>query len=196
MARKKWCGTQDDKTVTPRIGLGYMPSQPVGISRRHKDKRSFTQHVTAEEAENCKGDNATSCPKSLVFDRLQPSTPHQQPSVFKRIGSDTTFKPSVFRRLQGGKQPKPSVFTRINVGAKSSGSPPVQDEDSVFSRIGELNEVRSSIPSCMKHISTFDVKTDGSLKVNIGTLVISSYVTGSNSKVKIKDQEQPSSHPP
>jgi len=40
-----------------------------------------------------------------------------------------------------------------------------------------------------------DVKTDGSLKVKRRTLVITSYETSSNSKGKIKGEEQPSSHP-
>jgi len=39
-----------------------------------------------------------------------------------------------------------------------------------------------------------DVKTDGPLKVKRRTLVITSYETRSNSKGKIKDEEQPSSH--
>jgi len=47
----------------------------------------------------------------------------------------------------------------------------------------------------MKRVSTLDVKSDGSLKVTIHTLVITSYQTSSNSKGKIKDEEQPSSHP-
>jgi len=40
-----------------------------------------------------------------------------------------------------------------------------------------------------------DVKTDGSLKVKRHTLVITSYRMSSNSKGKIKDEEQPCSHP-
>jgi len=47
----------------------------------------------------------------------------------------------------------------------------------------------------MKRVSTLDVKTDGSLKVKRCTPIITSYGTNSNSKGKIKDKEQPSSHP-
>jgi len=47
----------------------------------------------------------------------------------------------------------------------------------------------------MKPVSTLDVKTNGSLKVKRHTLAITSYATSSNSKGKIKDEEQPSSHP-
>jgi len=46
----------------------------------------------------------------------------------------------------------------------------------------------------MKHISTLDVKTDGSIKVKKHTLVITSYETNSNTKGKIKDEEQACSH--
>jgi len=91
MVQKQW-----DKIVTPRIGLDSTPSQSVKISKRCKHKRSFTQHVMAEEAGNGKGDNATFNPKSSVFNRLQSSTPHQRPSVFKKMGRDKTPKPFVF----------------------------------------------------------------------------------------------------
>jgi len=47
----------------------------------------------------------------------------------------------------------------------------------------------------MKRVSTLDVKIDGSLKVKRRTLVITIYDTSSNSKGKIKDEEQASSHP-
>jgi len=81
--------------MTPRIGLSYMPSQPVKSSRWRQDKRPFTKHDMAEEAGNGKGDNATSSLKSSVFERLQLSTPHQPPSAFKRMGRDKT--PKLFR---------------------------------------------------------------------------------------------------
>ena len=149
----------------------------------------------AEEARNDKGDNATSDPKSSAFDTLQQSTSPQRPFVFSRMGNDKTPKPSVFRRLKGGKQPKPSVFTRIKTGGKSSSSSLAQDGDSVFYNLGEVNEVQSSVSSHMKRISTLDVKTNGSLKVKRCTLLVSSYGTSSNSKAKIKDEEQPSSYP-
>ena len=48
---------QGDGVMTPTIGLGYIPSQPVKISRWYKDKQSFTQYVMEEETGNDKGDN-------------------------------------------------------------------------------------------------------------------------------------------
>jgi len=65
----------------------------------------------------------------------------------------------------------------------------------VFSHLGEMNEAQSPIPSCMKRVSTLDVKTDGSLKVKRNSLVITSYGSTSYSNSKIKYEEQPSSHP-
>ena len=59
--------------MTPRIGLGYVPSLSVKISRRRKEKQSLVQYVIAEEVANDEGENATSNSKSLVFDRLRPS---------------------------------------------------------------------------------------------------------------------------
>jgi len=47
----------------------------------------------------------------------------------------------------------------------------------------------------MKLISALIIKTDDSLKVTRHTLVITSYKTSSNSKQKIKEDEQVSSHP-
>ena len=46
----------------------------------------------------------------------------------------------------------------------------------------------------MKHVSTLDIKTDGDLKVKKHTLVITSYEARSNSKAKVKDEEQVSSN--
>uniref|UniRef100_A0A7C9DQF5 Uncharacterized protein n=1 Tax=Opuntia streptacantha TaxID=393608 RepID=A0A7C9DQF5_OPUST len=101
----------------------------------------------------------------------------------------------MFQRLQDDKQPKPSIFTKIKTGAKSSNSSLAQDMNSMFSRLGEINEVQSSVPSRMKQIAAFDIKTDGSLKIKRCTMVITSYEASSNSKGKIKDEEQASSHP-
>ena len=67
---------QGHKTMTPRIGLDYMPSHPVKISRQSKEKWPFRKHDIAEEAGNGKGDNAMSSPKLSAFYRLWPSTPH------------------------------------------------------------------------------------------------------------------------
>ena len=64
----------------------------------------------------------------------------------------------------------------------------------MFSRLGEVNEVQSSIPSRMKHISTLDVMTGGSLKVKRHTLVITNCEASSNSKGKIKGDRQTSYH--
>jgi len=42
--------------MTPRIGLGYVPSQPVKISGRRKVEQSLVEYITTEEANNEGGD--------------------------------------------------------------------------------------------------------------------------------------------
>jgi len=56
----------------------------------------------------------------------------------------------------------------------------------MFTCLGKVNEAQSSIRS---RISTLNVKTDGSLKVKIRTLISTSYWMSLNSKGKIKDEE-------
>ena len=56
----------------------------------------------------------------------------------------------------------------------------------MFSRLGEVNEAQSSVPSRMKRITALDIKTYGSLKVKRHTLVITNCDGSSNSKGKIK----------
>jgi len=144
-----------------------------------------------EEADHEGDDQATSSLMASVFDSLQPSTPNQRPSVLKRMGRDSTPRPSVFQRLRGGKSPKPFVFTRIKTGGKSSSSSLAQDENFVFTRLSEVKEVQSFIPSC----TTLDVKTDGSLKVERHTLVITNCKASSTSKGKSQGDGQASFHP-
>ena len=56
----------------PRIGLGYLPSQPVKISGRYKEEQSLVQYITTEEADSEGSDQPTSSSRALVNDRLQP----------------------------------------------------------------------------------------------------------------------------
>jgi len=192
---QKMIQKQAGGVVTLGIDLGYVPSQPVKISERHKEEQSPVQYITTEEVDNEGGDQATSSPKSSVFDRLQPSTPHQRPSIFKRMGRDRIPKPYVFQSLKGVKPPKPSIFTRIKIRDKFSSSFPTQEGNFEFSRLGEVNRVQCSIPSRMKCISSLDVKTEGSLKVRRRTLVITNCEANSTSKEKIQWDGQASFHP-
>jgi len=113
----------------------------------------------------------------MVFDRLQPSTSHLRPSVFRRIGKGKILKPSVFHRLKKDEQPRPLVVARIKIGKMWSSSLPSQKKDSVLSQLGELNEIQSSIPSRMKRVSNLDVRMDNSLKVKRCILVLTCYRT-------------------
>jgi len=124
MTRKKWYRNRVTEFWHQGLALATCHSSRWKFEDAVKNKQSFTQYVMAEEAGNDKGDNAMFSPKSLVFDRLQPSTPWQRPYVFSKMGKDKTAKPSVFRRLKGGKQPKPSIFIKIKTGGKSSSTSP------------------------------------------------------------------------
>jgi len=62
----------------------------------------------------------------------------------------------------------------------------------MFSHLGDVNEVQSSVASCMKRISTLDITSDGSLKVNRQNLVITNCEVSSTSKEKIKGNGQAS----
>jgi len=123
-----------------------------------------------------------------VFDRLQSSTSRQCPSVFRRIGKGKILQPSVFHRLKKDEQLKPSVFVRIKIGETSSSAPPSQKRDSAFSRLGKTNEVQSSIPSRMKHVSTLDVKVDDSLKVKRRILIITRQGATASPKERTREQ--------
>jgi len=96
----------------------------VRILGRRKDKQALTQYITAQEVDDDERENAKNNPNTMVFDRLQPSTLRQRPSVFRRIGKGKIPKPSVFHRLKKDEQLKPSVFARIKISKTSSSSPP------------------------------------------------------------------------
>ena len=134
---QRFIQSEGGNAATPKVGLSYAPPQPVRISGRRKDKQALTQYITAEEVDDNEGENAKTNPNTSVFDRLQPSTSRQRPSVFRRIGKGKIMKPSVFHRLKKDEQPKPSVFAKIKIGKMSSSSPPFQKKDSVFSCLGK-----------------------------------------------------------
>jgi len=128
------------------------------------------------------------------FDRIQPSTSHQCPFVFSRIAKGKIPKPSVFHRLKKDEHPKSLVFSKIKIGGMSSRTPSPQNKDSVFNRLGRINEVESSILSRMKHVSTLDVMVDDSLKVKRHILVLIGHGAKASSKERTKEEEQASSN--
>ena len=135
---------------------------------RREDKQSHTKYIIAEEVNDDKSENAKSNPKVSVFDKLQPSTSCKclfGLAMFIRRRKDKITKASVFYWLKRDKQHKPFVFTRIKMVEMSSSLPSSQERDSVFSCLGEINKVQSSMPLCIKHVSTLDVKKDDSLRV-------------------------------
>ena len=107
----------------PRVGLSYVPSQPVRILGRHKDKQSLVQYIMAKETTKSDEQNVKNKQTSSMFDKLQSSTSQHHPSVFTRIGTTKTPKPSVFQKLEVGTQLKPSVFPRIKSNIRSLSYP-------------------------------------------------------------------------
>ena len=65
---------------------------------------------------------------------------------------------------------------------------------SVFNRLGDTNEVRSSIPSRMKRLSTLDVKTEGSLRVKRRTVILIGQQSNPDSNKEEERGEMASSH--
>ena len=96
-----------------KVGLGYGPPQPVGISGRRKDKQSLIQYIAGEETTESDEEDVKNKAKFSVFNRLQSSTLQRHTSLFYRVGNSKMLKSFVFWRLKDGTQSKPSVFTRI-----------------------------------------------------------------------------------
>jgi len=82
--------------ITPRIGLGYVPFQPVMISGRRKVEQSLVQYIMAEEADNEGGNQAIFHSRASISNRLQPFMSQRCPSVFNRIGEEKAPKLFVF----------------------------------------------------------------------------------------------------
>jgi len=98
------------------------------------------------------------------------------------MGKDKILEPYIFCRLKADKQPKTSVFVRIRMGETSSSSPSLQERDLVFSHLGKINKVQSSIPSHIKRVSTLDAKMDDLLKAKRRTLVLTGHEANTISK--------------
>ena len=153
------------------------------------------QHISAEEVDVSEDENASPNPESSVFDRLQSSTSKKRPSVFAHIRKGKDNSCYVFNRIKDHPQPKPSIFTKIGAGEKSLNSQLQHEKSYAFSRFGVINEVQSSIPSCMKRFSSLDVKTDGSLRVKRRTVVFTGQQKNSNSIEETeKDKAVSSNH--
>ena len=75
-----------------------------------------------EETDDDTGDQAKSSSRELVFDRLQPFTSQQRPSVFNKIGIYKASKLSAFQRMKRDSQRKSSAFNKIARGKKPLGS--------------------------------------------------------------------------
>lgn len=66
------------------------------ISERRKDKQTLMQYIIAEEVDDNEGENTKANPKTMVFDRLQPPTLRQHPSVFRGLERVKSRNPMSF----------------------------------------------------------------------------------------------------
>ncbi|KAL2925184.1 Oligopeptidase A [Bienertia sinuspersici] len=175
---------------------GIHESKPVRITARGKTKQT-TQYIAAMEVEESEGENDTPVQKNSVFDRIKPPSKHSvfdrletrgegetPKQVFQRLGKRENNVPSclskkgIFSRLGDGskilksRQPKKaSVFSRINKGSKKEWRPkkkaPQTNSDEELEK-----EVKSIIPSRMKRLTTWEVKTGESLTMKGRTVVM------------------------
>ncbi|KAM1140181.1 hypothetical protein ACFX19_040976 [Malus domestica] len=121
-----------------KAGLGFTPNAPVKISS--KAKNASVQHIRVSIIQD--KEEPQPAPQTSVFDRMNRSKPRV--SAPKLIG--------VMERLEEAKEP----FRRRKM------KPEVEKID----RLAEKDDVRSFIPSRMKHQAILEVNTVGSLKVN------------------------------
>ena len=141
----------------PKTGLGYTPEQPAQIWIKKRSNASSSQYITMEvdESSNQRKDHSSS--RVSVFDRIEASSSRIR--VFDRLNTtcltqnrDTLACKSIFDRLGTTKKPVDS-HSRNPINFE------VQREKKAN------DEICSSIPSHMKHNSTLDISTKGSLKV-------------------------------
>ncbi|KAL2941826.1 Sal-like protein 4 [Bienertia sinuspersici] len=179
-----------------KVGLGFTKSKPDRITARGKTKQT-AQYIAAMEVEESEGENDTPVQKNSVFDRIKPPLKHSifdrletrgegetPKQVFQRPGKRENNVPSclskkgIFSMLGDGskilksRQPKKaSVFSRINKGSKKEWRPkkkaPQTNSDEELEK-----EVKSIIPSRMKRLTTWEVKTGESLTMKGRTVVM------------------------
>ncbi|RVW89464.1 Retrovirus-related Pol polyprotein from transposon 17.6 [Vitis vinifera] len=170
---------QQGYAVKPsRAGLGFVPFKSIKISAKTKKTKASTQHITLEDMEESSG--STSPPRISVFDRIEAAI--TQASVFARLGDFNQVEQNLAHISQRSMQQRigtlPQKSWQRNPNKK---------------RCIELNEdvkTRNLIPSRMKCHSTWEICTNGSLKVKRRTIVI----TKLSDKGYPKDVEERSTH--
>ena len=55
-----------------KVGVGFVPTEPIKILVKTKKTKASTQHITFEDVEESIGSNFT--PRTLVFDRIKAPT--------------------------------------------------------------------------------------------------------------------------
>ncbi|KAL0303463.1 UNVERIFIED_CONTAM: hypothetical protein Sradi_6214400 [Sesamum radiatum] len=99
---------QSFRVDQPRLGLGFIPDEPIKIRTRKEAKYATVQYISTDKGKDDKNqkpnDNRVS-----VFKRL--GNPTTRASVFERLGGASEDTSSNTRRRQRG-----SVFDRLSKG--------------------------------------------------------------------------------
>ncbi|KAM1063750.1 hypothetical protein ACFX2A_028479 [Malus domestica] len=144
--------------------LGFTLNTPMKISRKAKNASAQHISITIEQDQ----EELKPAPRTSVFDRLNRSKPkisaldrigsQDQTSVFKQLNT-LTSQSSVFKRLSKPKKqsvstsspPRQSALERIKETKKPFRKRKTTPKEERVDDLAEKDNVRSSIPSRMKH---------------------------------------------
>ncbi|KAM1219927.1 hypothetical protein ACFX2G_047937 [Malus domestica] len=167
-----------------KAGLGFTLNAPVKISSQAKN--ASTQHISVSIEQDQEEPKST--PRTPVFDRMNRSRPRtsaldhiggqNRTSVFKRLNRPTS-RSSIFERLSkpnkqsntASSPPRQSALERLEDNMKFSGNRETTSREEKLDRLVEKGDIRSSIPSRMKHQAILEVDANGPLIVRRRTII-------------------------
>ncbi|KAM1408205.1 hypothetical protein ACFX2I_008762 [Malus domestica] len=174
--RKKKLKKHGYRVNDNKARLGFTPNAPVKISS--KAKNASTQHISVSIEQD--REEPKSAPQTPIFDRMNRSRPRtsaldhiggqNRTSVFKRLNRPTS-RSSIFERLSKPKKqsnmasspPRQSALERLEDNMKFSGNRETTSKEEKLDRLAEKCDIRSSIPSRMKHQAILEVNANGPL---------------------------------
>ncbi|KAM1001544.1 hypothetical protein ACFX2A_008167 [Malus domestica] len=130
-----------------KAGVGFTPNAPVKISS--KAKNASTQHISV----------------SIEQDHDEPKSTHWT-SVFDRMNRSRSRMLSKPKRQSNttSSLPRQSALERLEDNKKFSRNRKTMSKEGKLDMIAEKCDIRSSIPSRMKHQAILEVDTNGPLK--------------------------------
>ncbi|XP_074298973.1 uncharacterized protein LOC141629964 [Silene latifolia] len=157
---------QDGSFMVTKAGLGYESPAPVKIGARRKGATTSSQHITVEEVEENEEGEEKTHPSSAwkSSSKVKISTPSLR----------TNKKSGIHERLGG---PSKTVFSRLGAPKKNSGEGrtlsafATQNEEEV--RVSD--DLRSAIPSRMKHMQVVDIIHHEPLKARRRVLILTGH---------------------